>query len=66
MSGRIRLDATKNGIVIVCRDCPYWYAFRFEKVAAWESAREHEKLVHPGAKQATAALAKYRDTPKVA
>lgn len=60
---RIRLDATAISVVVTCRDCPHWYAFRFTRREAWEAARGHERLVHPGSRQATSALHKFRDTP---
>lgn len=56
----LKVDCTQNGCVVVCDECPYWTGFRFSREDAWRAGREHERLVHPSATQATAALAGYR------
>lgn len=60
---RITLDVSPSGVVVACRDCPDWRAFRFARKEAWQAARAHELRAHPGARQATTALHHYRDTP---
>lgn len=42
----IRLDCSRSGIVIVCAECPWWSAFRFNKSAAWDVACDHEERAH--------------------
>lgn len=64
MTRRLSLDRSTGGIVVKCADCPHWYAFRFDRKAAWEAGRDHEQRAHPGSTQATTALSHYRDTPK--
>lgn len=62
---RLSVDySTSSGALVTCADCPYWYAFRFTRKEGWEAARAHELRAHPGARQATTALAHYRDTPR--
>lgn len=44
----IRLDASPvSGIVVTCDECPFWFAFRFGKTAAWDAACDHEERAHP-------------------
>ena len=46
--GAIHLDPSRSsGILVVCDDCPHWWAFQFDTVAAWRSAANHEELCHP-------------------
>lgn len=56
MTCRLTLDCTSNGCLILCADCPTWFAFRSDREAAWRAGRDHELRVHPGSTQATAAL----------
>lgn len=54
----IRLDVSSTGVVIHCRECLHWAAFRFTKKDAWEVACAHEERVHPTLRHQRAA----RDT----
>lgn len=47
MASSIRLDVSRSGIVIYCRKCGHWAAFRFTKPEAWAVALRHEADVHP-------------------
>lgn len=52
MASPIRLDcSTVTGIVIYCRECGHWSAFRFTKEQAWACAIAHEELVHPARRE---------------
>lgn len=51
MASPIRLDASCVGIVIHCRECGHWSAFRFTKAEAWEVAIAHEERVHPARRE---------------
>lgn len=53
---RLYLDCTRVSVVIKCRDCEYWSAFRFTKLEGWRSAARHEALCHPGSYEARDAL----------
>lgn len=59
----IKLDFTKESVVIICDKCPSWRAIRAGRTAAWAAAAEHEKASHDGEKQATLAygMARQRD-----
>lgn len=59
----IKLDFTKESVVIVCDKCPSWRALRTGRTAAWAAAAEHEKAAHDGEQQATLAygMARQRD-----
>lgn len=64
MSGRrFSVDESTSTVLITCAECEHWQALRFTREEAWRAARAHEERVHPGATQATTALAYYRDTP---
>lgn len=55
--GTIKIDVSRaSGIVIVCDDCPHWYAFRFTRIEAWKAAVDHEERCHPERTQARRAL----------
>lgn len=56
----LKLDCTGSGCVIRCTDCGHWSAFRFTKTEAWEAGRGHERLVHPGSRQAANVLTNRR------
>ena len=56
----IRLDFTKETVVIVCDKCPYWRALRFDRGTAWQAAADHEQIAHPGQLQARLAFGMYR------
>lgn len=57
----IRLDFTKESVVIVCESCVgVWVGFAFTKLDAWERAAAHEQRTHPGETQATKALSYVR------
>lgn len=60
----IKLDFTRNGVVIYCEECQVWNAFAFDKLEAWERAAAHEKRTHPGMKSAQSSLSSYRATHK--
>lgn len=54
------LDVSReSGILITCRSCTWWYAFRFDHLEAHDAAVDHEARVHPGATGAAAARAMY-------
>lgn len=59
----IKLDFTQESIVVVCDVCPSWRVIRFDRVAAWGAAADHERESHDGQKQATLAfgMAKMRE-----
>jgi len=42
----IKFDRSSSGILIVCTDCPYWYAYRFEQREAYLSGEGHLTRVH--------------------
>ena len=43
----IKLDESPvSGILITCTECPYWYAFRFDRVEAYKSGEGHAERVH--------------------
>jgi hypothetical protein len=42
-----KIDRSTSGILIVCDECPYWYAFALTMPAAHDSAVAHEERVHP-------------------
>jgi len=48
-----KIDRSATGILIVCEDCPYWFAFALTMAAAHDSACGHESRVHPGSKLAS-------------
>jgi hypothetical protein len=48
-----KIDKSASGILIVCGECPYWFAFAFTMGAAHDSACSHESRVHPGSKAAS-------------
>lgn len=54
--GPIRLDFSRESVVVTCEECPAWYGFGFTREEGWKAARRHELRAHPGAKQATMAL----------
>ncbi len=56
----IKLDSTSNSVVVLCTECPFWYGFAFTRKEGWEVGRGHEVRAHPGATQATKALAMIR------
>lgn len=56
----IRLDCTKDSVVIVCDSCGVWHAFAFSKGEGWERAAAHEERAHPGEHQARNALSTFR------
>ncbi len=62
----IRVDCTQNGCVVVCDECPHWFAFRFDRDESWKAARDHEQRVHPGAHQAATVLDMRRRRRRVA
>ena len=43
----IRIDVASSGIVIACDGCPHWWGFRFDVIAAWRCAADHEERCHP-------------------
>lgn len=55
MASPIRLDASTVGVVIHCRECGHWSAFRFTKLEAWAVAIAHEERVHPEHREQRAA-----------
>lgn len=60
----IKLDSTQISTVVLCTDCPFWFGFATDRKDGWRVGRGHELRAHPGATQATTALAHYADTPK--
>ncbi len=44
-----KIDQSSTGILVVCGQCPYWFAFALTMAAAHDSACGHEERVHPGA-----------------
>lgn len=56
----IRLDFTKETVVIVCDKCTHWRALRFDRGDAWAAATVHESEAHPGDLQARLAFGMYR------
>jgi hypothetical protein len=42
-----KIDRSTSGILIVCDECPYWYAFALTMPAAHDSAVAHEERLHP-------------------
>ena len=47
MASPIRIDSSSSGVVIHCRACEHWSAFRFSIADARTCAEAHEALVHP-------------------
>lgn len=45
-----------GGAVVACTDCPGWWADADDKLDGWRVARDHERRVHRGDKQALRAL----------
>lgn len=56
----IRLDFTKETVVIVCDKCPHWRALRFDRETAWQAAAGHQSAAHPGDSQSRLAFGMYR------
>lgn len=48
MSMLTKIDKASSGILIVCGECHYWFAFALTMEKAHNSACGHEELVHPG------------------
>ncbi|ALJ20314.1 hypothetical protein [Microbacterium sp. No. 7] len=62
----LRVDySAETGAVVVCTECPEWFAFRFTRRDGWAAARDHEQRVHPGARQASNALAHHDGARRV-
>jgi hypothetical protein len=57
----VKLDESPaSGILITCSECPYWYAFRFDKLEAYTASEGHQVNVHDmPAKPAGEARRKY-------
>lgn len=55
--GMIYLDCTAVSVVVCCRACGHWRAFRFTKLDGWRAAAAHEERTHPNLWQARDALA---------
>lgn len=43
----IKLDRSPSSVVVVCDDCPWWFAFAFTYDDAERRACTHEENVHP-------------------
>lgn len=43
-----KIDQSSSGILIICGECVYWFAFAFTMAKAHDSACAHEERVHPG------------------
>lgn len=55
---RARVDYSKEtGAVATCDECEFWWAMRWTRREAWQAVRAHEQRAHPGATQATVAIA---------
>lgn len=54
-----KIDRSASGILIVCAECAYWFAFAVTMDAAHDSACQHESLVHPGSKEASKRRSKW-------
>ncbi|HWK27427.1 MAG TPA: hypothetical protein VNS09_12740 [Solirubrobacter sp.] len=55
--GAIQIDISRaSGVVVTCADCPHWYAFAWDKIAAWRAGVDHEERCHPDRTQARRAL----------
>ena len=48
-----KIDQSASGILIVCGECSYWFAFALTMEKAHDSACGHEERVHPGSGQAS-------------
>lgn len=48
-----KIDRSASGILIVCGECAFWFAFALTMGAAHDSACAHEARVHPGSKLAS-------------
>lgn len=55
----IKLDATRESVVVLCTDCPDWWGFAYDRQGGWTEGRKHELRAHPGAVQAKNALYNY-------
>lgn len=64
MASPIRLDRSTTGIVIHCKEHPWWWSFRFHQEDAWDSACAHEKRDHPGDRSQRKAREKRRERAK--
>lgn len=42
-----KIDQSASGILIICGECPYWFAFALTMGKAHDSACGHEERVHP-------------------
>ena len=42
----IKLDVSASSVVITCTDCPYWYSFRFDRLAGYRAGEAHAVRVH--------------------
>lgn len=55
----IRLDCSRESVVIVCEECGIWQGFAWTKREAWERAAAHEARAHPSSTQARDALSTF-------
>lgn len=54
-----KIDVSSSGILIVCTDCPFWFAFAFDMADAQNRSCDHEERVHPGMNVASTRRSKW-------
>lgn len=54
----IKLDYTRDSIVVICTDCPSWCQGTDSRPAGWRLGVLHQAEQHPGQGQAAEALRK--------
>lgn len=42
----IKLDISATSVVVTCTDCPYWYAFAWDRIGGYRSAERHLVAAH--------------------
>lgn len=55
----IRLDRSRETVVVLCSSCPAWRSLQTDLAAAWVAGASHEASVHGAASDATRAGVAY-------
>jgi|GEM_PF-4023870 len=61
----LTLDCTQLSVVVLCRACPWWHGFAFDRLDGWAVADRHERAVHPESTQAASNLDKARKRAQI-